>query len=117
MTTIEMNAAGQALGRLATAIAGALQGKRNPAYRPDRPGGVSVVVRNINQVRLTGRKRTQKMYRRFSGYPGGLKCQTAGQLLSHHPDQVLRLAVKRMLPNNRHREQLLQRLVIERRPT
>ena len=96
-----IDATDQVLGRLATRIALLLMGKRKPEYTPHLDTGDFVVVVNAEKVRLTGRKLDQKMYYRHSGYPGGLKVRTARQMLATHPERVIQLAVKRMLPKNR----------------
>jgi len=94
-----VDAADQTLGRLASRVASVLRGKHKASYTPHVDTGDFVVVLNAHRVRLTGRKWEGKMYRRHSGYPGGLRSFTARQLLSRHPEDLMRLAVKRMLPN------------------
>lgn len=113
MTTIEIDAAGKILGRLATQIAGTLRGKHLPSYRPDRLPDITVVVKHADRIQVTGQKRKAKIYYRFSGYPGGLKRRRLEEVLAVSPARVLTLAVKRMLPNNRSRQRLLRRLIIE----
>ncbi|HHV53970.1 MAG TPA: 50S ribosomal protein L13 [Firmicutes bacterium] len=94
-----VDASGQVLGRLATRIATVLRGKHKAVYTPYTDTGDFVIVVNASKVRLTGKKLDQKVYYRHTGYPGGIKSETARSLLSRHPDRVIRLAVKRMLPN------------------
>jgi large subunit ribosomal protein L13 len=96
-----VDAEGQTLGRLASQIAMRLRGKHQPAFSPHQDLGDYVVVINAEKVAVTGNKRQQKMYYRHSGYPGGLREQTLEQLLAKRPAEVIRLAVKGMLPRNR----------------
>ena len=107
-----VDAAGRTLGRLATQVAMALRGKHKPIYTPHVDTGDFVVVVNAAQVQLTGRKLDQKMYYRHSGYMGGLKAQSARQLMSRKPEEVLRHAVRGMLPKNSLGRQLLRKLKI-----
>lgn len=113
MPTVEFDANGKVLGRLATQIALALRGKNTPAYRPDRLPDIYVVVHNADRIAVTGRKEVQKMYYRFSGYPGGLKTESLRHLRARRPDRVLYQAVSRMLPKNRLRAQMLKKLTLE----
>ncbi|MFL5892193.1 MAG: 50S ribosomal protein L13 [Solirubrobacterales bacterium] len=104
-----VDAEGQTLGRLATQIADALRGKRKPAYTPHVDTGDFVVVVNAEKVRVTGNKLADKTYYRHSGYPGGLRSRTLGEMLERQPEEVIRKAVKGMLPRNRlGRQQLLK---------
>jgi large subunit ribosomal protein L13 len=96
-----VDAEGQTLGRLATRIADTLRGKRKPQYTPHVDTGDFVVVVNAEKVAVTGRKLEQKTYFRHSGYPGGLRSRTLGEMLDRHPEDVIRKAVKGMLPRNR----------------
>ena len=96
-----IDAEGQTLGRLASRVAGLLRGKHKPSFSPHLDMGDYVVVVNAEKVRVTGRKRQQKMYYRHSMYPGGLKVESLGKLLSRRPTRVIELAVKGMLPHNR----------------
>jgi large subunit ribosomal protein L13 len=96
-----IDAEGQTLGRLATQIAGLLRGKGKPRYTPHVDTGDFVVVINAEKVHVTGNKREQKIYYRHSGYPGGLRSRTLEEQLERHPEEVLRKAVKGMLPRNR----------------
>lgn len=110
MRTVEIDAKGKVLGRLAGQIALALRGKDQPDFRPDRLAQVQVIVKNADQFSVTGAKRTTKMYYRFSGYPGGLK---KAMLRDVKPEYALRQAVRRMLPNNRLRDRLMKHLVLD----
>jgi large subunit ribosomal protein L13 len=107
-----VDAEGQTLGRLATQIADALRGKRKPAYTPHVDTGDFVVVVNAEKISVTGQKRSEKMYYRHSGYPGGLKSRTLNDMLERRPEEVIRLAVKGMLPKNRLARKQLTKLKI-----
>ncbi|MFP5362790.1 MAG: 50S ribosomal protein L13 [Thermoleophilia bacterium] len=107
-----VDATGQTLGRLATQIADALRGKRKPTYTPHVDTGDFVVVVNAEKIAVTGNKRASKMYYRHSGYPGGLKTRTLNDMLERRPEEVLRLAVKGMLPRNRLARKQLTKLKI-----
>ena len=100
------------LGRLASAIAVRLRGKHKPNYTPHVDNGDYVVVVNAAKVRVTGRKETDKLYHRHSGYPGGLKSMPLSQMRERHPDEVIRLAVKRMLPRNPLGRDMLRKLKV-----
>jgi large subunit ribosomal protein L13 len=107
-----VDAEGQTLGRLATQIADALRGKRKPAYTPHVDTGDFVVVINAEKISVTGQKRQEKMYYRHSGYPGGLKSRTLNDMLERRPEEVIRLAVKGMLPKNRLARKQLTKLKV-----
>ena len=96
-----VDADGRNLGRLATQIAMTLRGKNKPEYTPHVDTGDFVVVVNAEKVAVTGNKLDQKLYHRHSGYPGGLRSRTLRQQLDRQPAEVLRKAVKGMLPRNR----------------
>ncbi|HSJ93335.1 MAG TPA: 50S ribosomal protein L13 [Gaiellaceae bacterium] len=96
-----VDAEGQTLGRLATRIADTLRGKRKPTYTPHVDTGDFVVVVNAEKIRVTGNKLDQKRYYRHSGYPGGLRSRTLREQLDRQPAEVIRKAVKGMLPRNR----------------
>ncbi len=96
-----VDAEGKTLGRLATRIADALRGKRKPEYTPHCDTGDFVVVVNAEKIRVTGDKLNSKVYYRHSGYPGGIKSRTLGEMLERRPEEVIRKAVKGMLPRNR----------------
>ena len=105
-----VDAEGKTLGRLATQIADVLRGKRKPEYTPHVDTGDFVVVVNAEKVHVTGNKRSDKLYRRHSGYPGGLRSRTLGDMLERRPEEVIRLAVRGMLPRNRLGRQQLRKL-------
>ncbi|MHB8067169.1 MAG: 50S ribosomal protein L13 [Desulfobaccales bacterium] len=107
-----VDAQGKVLGRLATRVAMILRGKNKPTFTPHADTGDFVVVVNAAQVMLTGRKLDQKCYYRHSGYPGGLKTTTARQLLERKPEEILRHAVRGMLPRNSLGRSLLKKLKI-----
>jgi len=112
-----VDAEGQVLGRLATRIAKILMGKHKPIYTPHVDTGDFVVVVNAEKVVLTGKKWEQKNYYRHSGYPGGLKVQTARQVRETHPERLIQLAVRRMLPKNKLGRRMLKRLKVYAGPT
>ena len=107
-----VNAEGAILGRLASQVAAALRGKNNPLYTPHADLGDSVVVINAEKIVLTGRKMDQKNYYRHSGYIGGLKTITAKKLIEKRPEDVIRFAVKGMLPKNSLGRRLFKKLKV-----
>jgi large subunit ribosomal protein L13 len=107
-----VDATGKTLGRLATEIANVLRGKRKPEYTPHCDVGDFVIVVNAEKVSVTGNKRQEKRYYRHSGYPGGLRSRTFEEMIARRPEEVLRLAVKGMLPRNRLGRQQLRKLKI-----
>lgn len=96
-----VNAEGKVLGRLASTVATILRGKHKPIFSPHVDTGDFVVVVNAEKIKLTGDKLKGKVYHRHSGYPGGLKATTAEKLLAQKPEELIRRAVKGMLPKNR----------------
>src|SRR5437763_2183735 len=107
-----VDAEGRTLGRLATEIADVLRGKHKPAYTPHVDTGDFVIVVNAEKIRVTGKKLDQKIYYRHSGYPGGLRERTLAEPLRRRPEEVLRRAVKGMLPKNRLAAAQLRKLKI-----
>jgi len=107
-----VDADGKTLGRLATHIADRLRGKGKPTYTPHVDTGDFVVVVNAEKIAVTGKKLDQKMYYRHSGYPGGLRERTLREQLDRRPTEVLRSAVKGMLPKNRLARQQITKLKI-----
>lgn len=107
-----VDAEGKTLGRLATRIADTLRGKRKPEYTPHIDTGDFVVVVNAEKIAVTGRKRQDKLYRRHSGYPGGLRERTLQEMLERRPEEVIRLAVRGMMPRNRLARQQLRKLKV-----
>lgn len=100
------------LGRLATKIATILRGKHKPIYTPHVDTGDGVIVINASKIKVTGKKLKEKIYRFYSGYPGGLKEIPLERLLRKSPEKILRLAVKRMIPNNPLGRKMLKKLKI-----
>jgi large subunit ribosomal protein L13 len=100
------------LGRMATKIARVLMGKHKPLYTPHMLVGDGVVVVNASNVRTTGKKRMTRVYRRYSGYPGGLKSATLGSHLDRDAAELIKWMVKRMLPKNRLGKDMLARLKV-----
>ena len=96
-----LDAEGKTLGRLATQIADLLRGKGKPQYTPHIDTGDFVVVVNAERIHVTGNKLEQKLYYRHSGYPGGLRSRTLADQLARRPEEVIRKAVKGMLPKNK----------------
>ena len=107
-----VDAEGQTLGRLATQIADALRGKRKPEYTPHIDTGDFVIVVNAEKIRVTGDKLHQKVYYRHSGYPGGIRSRTLEEMLARRPEEVIRKAVKGMLPRNRLGRAQLRKLKV-----
>src|SRR3954449_13194567 len=107
-----VDATGKTLGRLANQIADTLRGKRKPEYTPHCDVGDFVIVVNAEKVAVTGNKREAKRYYRHSGYPGGLRSRSLAEMLERRPEEVLRRAVKGMLPRNRLARQQLRKLKV-----
>jgi large subunit ribosomal protein L13 len=107
-----VDATGQTLGRLATQIADVLRGKTKPEYTPHVDTGDFVVVVNAEKISVTGNKRADKKYYRHSGYPGGIKERSLDDMLERRPEEVIRLAVKGMLPRNRLARKQLTKLKV-----
>jgi large subunit ribosomal protein L13 len=107
-----VDAAGLTLGRLATLIADTLRGKRKPVFTPHVDTGDFVIVVNAEKIAVTGNKLDQKMYYRHSGYPGGLKSRSLREQLDRRPTEVIRAAVKGMLPKNKLARQQLTKLKV-----
>jgi len=95
-----VDASGKTLGRLATEVARRLRGKHKPTYTPHMDMGDYVVVVNARDIRVTGNKLNDKMYYRYSGYPGGMKSASLTKMLQTRPERVIEIAVKGMLPKN-----------------
>ncbi len=107
-----VDAAGQRLGTLAVRIARALSGKHKPSWTPHIDDGDFVVVINAEKIELGGNKWDDKVYHRHSGFPGGLKTQTAREIHAKHPERLIEKAVRGMLPTNRMRDVQLGRLKV-----
>jgi large subunit ribosomal protein L13 len=109
-----VDAKGKILGRLASEIAKRLRGKHKPIYTPHVDTGDFVVVINAGRIKLTGKKLTDKIYYRHSGYPGGIKSIAAGKLLKAKPERLIHLAVRGMLPKNSLGRRMLKKLKVYR---
>ena len=107
-----VNVKGEILGRISTKIAPLLMGKSKPYFTRNLDCGDYVVVTNAKNVVMTGKKEKQKKYYRHSGYPGGLKVETLEKLRLRKPEELIRHAVKGMLPQNKLRDRMLKRLFI-----
>ena len=107
-----VDASGKTLGRLATQIADMLRGKRKPEYTPHIDTGDFVIVVNAKKISVSGNKLESKQYHRHSGYPGGLRSRSLAQMLERRPEEVIRIAVKGMLPRNRLARQQLRKLKV-----
>lgn len=114
--THTIDATNKSLGRLASKIAKLLRGKHKPSFNPREDRGDFVRVKNVDRIKLTGKKLNQKIYYSHSGYPGGLKKMPLKELFKRDPGEVLRRAVKGMLPNNKlSREQIKRLEFVEKR--
>jgi large subunit ribosomal protein L13 len=109
----EVDATGQVLGRLASDIAKHLIGKTNTNFLSHVDAGDDVVVKNVQSMVVTGKKMAQKVYHHHTGHPGGLRTKTLASLWAESPEKVLRAAVSRMLPKNKHRTARMLRLTIK----
>jgi large subunit ribosomal protein L13 len=107
-----VDAEGKVLGRLAAKIATILMGKHRPEYTPHVDTGEFVIVVNAEKVRLTGNKWAQKEYDRYSGYPGGRKTVSVGQVRQKHPERIVEEAVRRMLPKSRLGKRMVRKLKV-----
>ena len=107
-----IDADGHPLGRLSSAVSVLLLGKRKPTFTPHVDNGDHVVVVNARKVKLTGKKEEQKRYYKHTGYPGGLKSETAAQLREKYPERLIFKAVKGMLPKNRLGRKMIKKLKV-----
>lgn len=107
-----IDAQGRVLGRMAGEIAKILRGKNKPIFTPNADAGDFVIVVNARGVRLTGRKLEKKIYFRHTDYPGGIRERSAAKMLAEKPEDVIRLAVKGMLPKNRLSRKLVTKLKV-----
>jgi len=111
-----VDASDRPLGRLASEVANALRGKHRPEFSPHLSLGDHVIIVNAEKIYLSGNKREDKLYYRFSGYPGGLKIKSMREVIDKDPTTVVRLAVRRMLPQNRLGRKLLKKLKVYKGP-
>lgn len=109
-----VDADGVVLGRLAARVASILRGKAKPTYTPHEDVGDFIIVVNAEKVKLTGRKLDQKTYQRHSGYPGGISFMTAKVMMDRKPEEIIRLAVRGMLPKNSLGRRMLKKLKVYR---
>ncbi len=107
-----VNAEGKVLGRLATKLADVLRGKTRPTFTPHMDTGDFVVVVNAEKVALTGKKMKDKIYYHYTGHPGGIKSMSAEKLLAKKPTEMIRIAVKGMLPRNSLGRQVIRKLKV-----
>jgi len=113
-TTIhDIDAAGQSLGRIASRAAVLLRGKDQPGFEPRVIPDVHVVVHNLDKIVFKGTKATSTKFHRHSGYPGGLYTRTLAEAWARSPREVLRHAVRGMLPENRSRDRILKNLIVK----
>ena len=110
----EIDATGESLGRLATRVAKILRGKHKPEFLPHVDLGDFVVIINVDKIKFTGKKLLQKVYYSHSGYIGGLKTKKLSELFEQRPGEVLKRAVRGMLPNNKLRPGMLKRLTFKK---
>ena len=111
-----IDAEGQTLGRLASEVASILRGKHKAIYTPHVDTGDFVIVINAGKIEMTGNKLSDKMYRTYSGYPGGLKEVNYGTLLARKPEKAIEAAVKGMLPHNRLGRAMYKKLKVYKGP-
>ena len=109
---ILVDAKDKTLGRLASALASRLRGKHRPEYTPNADLGDYIVVINANKINVTGDKLNQKKYFKHSGYPGGIKSKSLDRVIKNSPEDVIRMAVKGMLPKNKLGKKMLTKLKI-----
>ncbi len=107
-----VDAEGKTLGRMASAVAAILRGKNKPTYTPHVDCGDYVIIINADKVAVTGKKRQEKIYKRHTGYPGGLRELTFEQLMEKHPEEVVRHAVKGMMPNGKLGRKMFKKLKV-----
>ena len=107
-----VDAEGKTLGRMASEVAAILRGKNKPTFTPHVDCGDYVIVINAEKVAVTGKKRQEKIYKRHTGYPGGLRELTFEQLMEKHPEEVVRHAVKGMMPNGKLGRKMFKKLKV-----
>jgi len=107
-----IDADGKVLGRLASDVAKRIRGKYNPQFTPNADLGDCIVIINAEKVKLTGKRADQKDYKTHSGYPGGQKIRTFKELIQKHPERVVELAVRRMLPKTKLGKNLIHKLKV-----
>jgi large subunit ribosomal protein L13 len=107
-----VDATGETLGRLATRVARVLEGKHKPTWSPNLDGGDHVIILNARKITVSAAKQTTKLYQRHSGHPQGFKEESLGKLLERRPEEVIRRAIKGMLPHTRLGAQQLRKLKV-----
>lgn len=107
-----VDATDQVLGRLAAKVASVIRGKNKPTFTPNMDTGDFVIIVNADKIKMTGKRELQKTYFRHSGYPGGAKTLTYGQMKEKYPERVIEYAVKGMLPKNRLGRKLIKKLKV-----
>ena len=107
-----VDAEGKTLGRMASEVAAILRGKNKPTFTPHVDCGDYVIVINAEKVAVTGKKRQEKIYKRHTGYPGGLRELTFEQLMEKHPEEVVKHAVKGMMPTGKLGRQMYKKLKV-----
>ena len=107
-----VDATGETLGRLATRVARVLEGKHKPTWSPNLDGGDHVIILNARKINVSASKQSTKLYQRHSGHPQGFKEETLGKLLERRPEEVIRRAIKGMLPHTRLGAQQLRKLKV-----
>lgn len=111
-----IDAEGQRLGRLASEVAALLRGKHKPTFTPHTDTGDHVIIINAEKIELTGNKLADKKYYRHSNYPGGLKVRTANEMLQRHPERMIEIAVKGMLPKGSLGRKMFKKLHVYKGP-
>ena len=109
----EINVGNKSLGRVASEIASILRGKNSVDFKPNIAPKVQVKILNLSKIKLTGNKMKEKNYKRYSGYPGGLKTISFESMFTKDPEETFRKVVRGMLPNNKLRKEMLKNLVFE----
>jgi large subunit ribosomal protein L13 len=107
-----VDADGKVLGRFASEIAKRIRGKMNPQYTPNADLGDWIVVINAEKIKMLGKRADQKEYKHYSGYPGGQKVVSYAEMMKKHPERIIQLAVKRMLPKTRLGNRLIHKLKV-----
>ena len=107
-----VDATGKTLGRLATRLATVIMGKHKPGYTPHIDTGDFIVVTNASRIRVTGKRLEQKMYKHYTGYMGGLRKESLASLLERHPERVIEIAVRRMIPKGRLGRRMIKKLKV-----
>lgn len=107
-----VDAEGKTLGRMASEVAAILRGKNKPTFTPHVDCGDYVIVINAEKVQVTGKKRQEKIYKRHTGYPGGLRELTFEQLMEKHPEEVVKHAIKGMMPTGKLGRQMYKKLKV-----